>query len=87
MKSNLFIDGVNSFNERDGRRLQSKVKLPDPKFVNRSRMDELILPIGIISGSSQLTASFDQRYIVCGTVNIDSYLDNYIFISSGSFGG
>jgi hypothetical protein len=87
MKSNLFIDGVNNFNEKDGRRLNSRIKLPDPRFVNRSCIDELILPFGIISGSSQLTASLDQRYIVCGTVNIDTYLDNHIFIGSGSFGG
>ena len=86
-KNNLFIDGVNDVSNNSISRRELPYSTPDPTFINKSSMEGLILPNGIISGSSQLTSSLDQRYIVCGTVNINSYLDNYIFIGSGSFGG
>jgi hypothetical protein len=86
-KSNLFIDGVGDVNVNDGNRRSPAYSTPDPTFINKSSMEGLILPFGIISGSSQLTASLDVRYIVSGTINIDTYLDNHIFIGSGSFGG
>lgn len=82
MKYNLFIGSRSS---NDGRRHSVPKNVSATNFINKSSMEGLIIPIGIISASSQLTASLDNRYVVCGTVEIDSYLDNFIFITSGSF--
>lgn len=82
-KNNLFI-GSGEFN---GGSNSKKVIYPNARFLNRSSMSGLTLPFGIISGSDQLTSSLDDRYIISSsTVNVNTYLDNFIFVSSGSFG-
>jgi hypothetical protein len=85
-KPNFFIDGVSDATNDGSRRLPA-YSTPDVSFINKSSMVGLLLPFGIISGSSQLTASLDIRYMMSASVNVDTYLDNHIFITSGSFGG
>jgi hypothetical protein len=83
-KNNLFI-GSGDFNQGSN---SKRVIYPNARFLNKSSMEGLILPIGIVSGSSQLTSSLDDRYIISGSVvNVNTYLDNFIIVSSGSFGG